>query len=113
MSMNAVATKGNKVSSVEETVFENRFMHVAEFNRMGANIKVDGKTANIVGVGKLSGAEVKATDLRAGASLILCGLIADGETIIGDIYHILRGYSNIIEKITNLGGNIEFIEVNE
>lgn len=113
MAMNAVATKGNKVSSVEETVFENRFMHVAEFNRMGANIKVDGKTANIVGVSKLSGAKVKATDLRAGASLILCGLIADGETIIGDIYHILRGYSNIIDKITSLGGNIEFIEVEE
>ena len=113
MAMNTVATKGDKVSSVEETVFENRFMHVAEFNRMGANIKVDGKTANIVGVPKLSGAKVKATDLRAGASLILCGLIADGETIIGDIYHILRGYSNIIEKITNLGGNIEFIEVDE
>ena len=113
MAMNAVATKNDKVSSVEETVFENRFMHVAEFNRMGANIKVDGKTANIVGVSKLSGAEVKATDLRAGASLILCGLIAEGETVIGDIYHILRGYSDIITKITNLGGDIEFIEVAE
>lgn len=110
MAMNAVATGGEKVSSVEETVFENRFMHVAEFNRMGANIKVDGKTANIIGVSKLSGANVEATDLRAGASLILCGLIADGETIIGNIYHILRGYSDIISKITNLGGNIEFIE---
>ena len=72
MAMNAVATKNNRISSVEETVFENRFMHVAEFNRMGADIKVDGKTANIVGVNKLSGAKVKATDLRAGASLILC-----------------------------------------
>ena len=80
---------------------------------MGANIKVDGKTANIIGVSKLSGANVEATDLRAGASLILCGLIADGETIIGNIYHILRGYSDIISKITNLGGNIEFIEVEE
>ena len=113
MAMNTVATKNSKVSSIEETVFENRFMHVAEFNRMGANIKVDGKTANIVGVSKLSGAEVRATDLRAGASLILCGLIADGETIIGDIHHILRGYSDIITKITNLGGQIEFIEVEE
>lgn len=113
MAMNIVASNKDRVSSIEETVFENRFMHVAEFNRMGAKIKVDGKTANIIGVDKLSGAKVKATDLRAGASLILCGLIADGETIIGDIYHILRGYSNIIEKITKLGGNIEFIEVNE
>lgn len=113
MALNAIATNGNKVSSIEETVFENRFMHASEFNRMGANIKVDGKTANIIGVSKLSGTKVKATDLRAGASLILCGLIAEGETIIGDIYHILRGYSNIIEKITNLGGNIEFIDVEE
>lgn len=113
MALNAVATNGNKVSSIEETVFENRFMHVAEFNRMGANIKVEGKTASIIGVSTLSGAKVKATDLRAGASLILCGLIAEGETIIGDIYHILRGYSNIIEKITKLGGNIELIDINE
>lgn len=113
MALNAIATTGNKVSRIEETVFENRFMHVAEFNRMGANIEVDGKCANIVGVSKLSGANVKATDLRAGASLILCGLIAEGETIVEDIYHILRGYSNIIEKITNLGGNIELIDVNQ
>ncbi len=97
-------------STVIETVFENRFMHVAEFNRMGANIKIDGRCAIINGVEKLHGANVNATDLRAGAALILCGLIAEGETVVGEIYHILRGYVNIDKKITALGGNIEIIE---
>ncbi len=97
-------------STVIETVFENRFMHVAEFNRMGANIKIDGRCAIINGVEKLHGANVNATDLRAGAALILCGLIAEGETVVGEIYHILRGYVDIDKKITALGGNIEIIE---
>ena len=85
----------NGVSVITETVFENRFMHVAELQRMGANIKIDGRTAVVEGTLKLTGCEVKATDLRAGAAMILSGLIAEGETIIGDIYHIDRGYVNI------------------
>ncbi|MEG0180599.1 MAG: UDP-N-acetylglucosamine 1-carboxyvinyltransferase [Terrisporobacter sp.] len=107
MAMNAVA-RGTGV--VIETVFENRFMHVAEFNRMGANIKIEGRTAVVEGVQELNGAKVNATDLRAGAALILCGLIAEGETEIGEIYHIQRGYVDIDKKITALGGNIEIVE---
>ncbi len=95
---------------VIETVFENRFMHVAEFNRMGANIKIEGRTSVVEGVSELNGAKVNATDLRAGAALILCGLIAEGETEIGEIYHIQRGYVDIDKKITALGGNIEIVE---
>ena len=101
-------SKGTGV--VIETVFENRFMHVAEFNRMGANIKIEGRSAIVEGVEKLYGAKVNATDLRAGAALILCGLIAEGETEIGEIYHIQRGYVDIDKKITALGGNIEIVE---
>lgn len=96
----------NGVSVITETVFENRFMHVAELQRMGANIKIDGRTAIIEGVSKLTGCEVKATDLRAGAAMILSGLIAEGQTEIGDIYHIDRGYVNIEEKFRNLGVDI-------
>ena len=107
MAMDVVA---NGTGVVIETVFENRFMHVAEFNRMGANIKIEGRSAIVTGVDKLYGSKVKATDLRAGAALILCGLIAEGETEIGDIYHIQRGYVDIDKKITALGGNIEIIE---
>ena len=108
MAMNILA---NGTSTIKETVFENRFMHVAEFNRMGANITIasDGRTSFINGVNSLSGAEVKATDLRAGASLILCGLVADGETKVRDIHHVLRGYVNIEQKLRNLGANIELV----
>ena len=106
----AMATVSNGTGVVIETVFENRFMHVAEFNRMGANIKIEGRTAVVEGVKELNGAKVNATDLRAGAALILCGLIAEGETEIGEIYHIQRGYVNIDKKITALGGQIELIE---
>ena len=98
------------VSKGTGVVIENRFMHVAEFNRMGANIKIEGRTAIVEGVDKLYGAKVNATDLRAGAALILCGLIAEGETEIGEIYHIQRGYVDIDKKITALGGNIEIVE---
>ena len=98
------------VSIITETVFENRFMHVAEFNRMGADIKIEGRSAIVKGVNQLYGAKVNATDLRAGAALILCGLIAEGETQIGEIYHIQRGYVDIDKKITALGGNIQIIE---
>lgn len=101
----------NGSSIVTETVFENRFMHIAELNRMGANIKIDGRTAFIEGVNKLTGCDVKATDLRAGAAMILAGLVAEGYTSIGDIYHIDRGYVNIEEKFKNIGADIQRIEV--
>ncbi|AGX41541.1 UDP-N-acetylglucosamine 1-carboxyvinyltransferase [Clostridium saccharobutylicum] len=98
------------VSVITETVFENRFMHVAELQRMGANIKIDGRTAIIEGVPKLTGCQVKATDLRAGAAMILSGLIAEGQTEIGDIYHIDRGYVQIEKKFRNLGADIYRID---
>ena len=94
------------VSVITETVFENRFMHVAELQRMGANIKIDGRTAIIEGKPRLTGCEVKATDLRAGAAMILSGLVADGETLVNDVYHIDRGYVSIEEKFRNLGAEI-------
>ncbi|WP_236914359.1 UDP-N-acetylglucosamine 1-carboxyvinyltransferase [Clostridium sp. Cult2] len=96
--------KGTSV--VIETVFENRFMHVDELKRMGADIKIDGRSAIIQGVDHLMSAPVKATDLRAGAALVLAGLVSDGVTKIENIYHIDRGYDNIEEKITKLGGKI-------
>ena len=98
------------VSVITETVFENRFMHVAELQRMGANIKIDGRTAIVEGVPKLTGCQVKATDLRAGAAMILGGLIADGETKISDIYHIDRGYVNIEDKFRKIGAEIYRID---
>ena len=101
----------NGSSIVTETVFENRFMHIAELNRMGANIKIDGRTAFVEGVNKLTGCDVKATDLRAGAAMILAGLVAEGYTTIGDIYHIDRGYVNIEEKFKRIGADIQRIEV--
>lgn len=93
-------------SVITETVFENRFMHVAELIRMGASIKIDGRTAILDGVSNLTGCEVKATDLRAGAAMILAGLVAHGETEIGELYHIDRGYTNIEEKFRKLGADI-------
>lgn len=106
----AMLTIAKGTGVIIETVFENRYMHVAEFNRMGANIKIEGRTAVVKGVDQLYGAKVNATDLRAGAALILCGLIAEGDTEIGEIYHIQRGYVDIDKKITALGGNIEIVE---
>ncbi len=94
-------------STVEETVFENRFMHVAEFNRMGANIKVQHSIANIEGVDELEGAEVMASDLRAGAALVLAGLVANGTTRLNRIYHIDRGYDKLEEKLIKLGADIK------
>ncbi|SFC32802.1 UDP-N-acetylglucosamine 1-carboxyvinyltransferase [Clostridium uliginosum] len=102
-------TEGTSV--ITETVFENRFMHVTELARMGANIKIDGRTAIIEGVPQLTACEVKATDLRAGAAMILAGLVADGQTEIGDIYHIDRGYVNVEEKFRKLGADIYRIDV--
>ncbi len=97
-------------SHVLETVFENRFMHISELNRMGANINYDGNNAYIDGPKKLDGAEVIATDLRAGAALVLAGLVADGVTEISDIYHIERGYENFVEKFRKIGATIIRLE---
>lgn len=100
--------KGTSV--VIETVFENRFMHVSELIRMGANIKIEGHSAVVQGVNLLEGAQVRATDLRAGAALILAGLVAEGTTEIGNTYHIDRGYVEIENKLRSLGANIERME---
>ena len=97
---------GHGESYVKETIFENRFMHVQELNRMGTDILINGTTAFINGVESISGAQVMATDLRASASLILAGLVAKGETIVDRIYHIDRGYERIEEKLSNLGAEI-------
>ncbi|SKC56227.1 UDP-N-acetylglucosamine 1-carboxyvinyltransferase [Maledivibacter halophilus] len=107
MSLLSIA-KGTSV--IIETVFENRFMHVSELNRMGANIKIEGHSAVVQGVKGLQGAQVRATDLRAGAALILAGLVAEGTTEINDIYHIERGYVSIENKLRNLGADIERVE---
>jgi UDP-N-acetylglucosamine 1-carboxyvinyltransferase len=91
---------------ITETIFENRFMHVQELQRMGANIRLEGNTAICTGVEYLTGAPVMATDLRASASLVLAALVAKGETLVDRIYHIDRGYQNIEEKLSGLGGEI-------
>tara|TARA_B100001057_G_scaffold111671_1_gene109785 strand:- start:3899 stop:5158 length:1260 start_codon:yes stop_codon:yes gene_type:complete len=106
VSLNAIA-QGN--STVTETVFENRFMHVQEIARMGGNITLKGNTAVIEGIDSLKGAPVMATDLRASASLVLAGLVAEGNTTIDRIYHIDRGYERIEEKLKMLGADIERI----
>ena len=104
-------TLANGTGVVIETVFENRYMHVAELNRMGANIKIEGRSAVVQGVNKLQGSTVAATDLRAGAALILAGLVAEGDTIVGETQHIYRGYVDIDKKLRALGANIEVVEV--
>ncbi len=98
-------------SKVTETVFENRFMHVVELNRMGAQISTEGRSAVIDGPCKLTGCDVRATDLRAGAAMILAGLVAEGTTRIGDLHHIDRGYENIVAKLKKLGADIERVNV--
>ena len=103
-------TQCNGISSIEENIYENRFMHVPYLNKMGANIKTNKKIAKIKGKTPLKGKKVKATDLRAGASLVIAGLIAEGKTIITDAEHILRGYEGIVEKLTNVGATIEIGE---
>jgi UDP-N-acetylglucosamine 1-carboxyvinyltransferase len=104
MALNCIATGSSKVS---ETIFENRFMHVNELVRLGAKIEVDGHTAVLQGVDKLSGAIVMATDLRASASLVIAGLVADGETVIDRIYHLDRGYDQMEAKLRGIGADIE------
>ena len=106
----ALLTVARGPSIVMETVFENRFMHVAEFNRMGANIRTEGKCAIIPGGRTLQGAPVVATDLRAGAAVVLTGLVAEGTTEVSQIYHIDRGYEHFVDKIKALGADIERID---
>jgi UDP-N-acetylglucosamine 1-carboxyvinyltransferase len=108
--LNAVA---EGVGTITETVFENRFMHVQEMQRMGANIRLEGNTAICEGVQRLTGAPVMATDLRASASLVLAGLVASGETAVDRIYHIDRGYENIEEKLVGLGARIRRVPGSE
>ena len=107
MAMNCIA-KGTGI--IHETIFENRFMHVQELLRLGADIRVDGHTAVVRGIERLSGAPVMATDLRASASLILAGLAADGDTLIDRIYHLDRGYENIEAKLSGLGAKIRRLD---
>jgi UDP-N-acetylglucosamine 1-carboxyvinyltransferase len=102
----ALATQADGVSVIEENIFENRFMHVQELVRMGANIKVDGRTATVRGPAKLSAAAVMCSDLRASASLVLAALVADGESILDRVYHMDRGYERIEEKLAGVGAQI-------
>ena len=102
----AMLTIADGTGLVTETVFENRFMHVYELKRMGACIKVDGRTSIVEGVPSLNGCQVKATDLRAGAAMVLAGLVANGETEVSYIHHIDRGYDNLVEKLCGLGADI-------
>ena len=104
MAMNSIA---DGTGVVTETIFENRFMHVQELQRLGADIQVKGNTAIIRGVPGLTGAPIMATDLRASASLVLAGLVADGVTLIDRVYHIDRGYEIIEEKLSGLGARIK------
>lgn len=108
--MVALMSVANGISVIRETVFENRFMHVNELVRMGANITLDGNRAIVKGVQRLKGAPVMATDLRASASLILAGLAAEGRTELGRVYHLDRGYERIEEKLSQLGADIRRVE---
>jgi UDP-N-acetylglucosamine 1-carboxyvinyltransferase len=95
---------------VTETIFENRFMHVPELQRMGADISLHGGSAIVRGVPKLTGAPVMASDLRASASLVLAGLIAEGETVVRRVYHLDRGYERLEEKLAGVGADIERVK---
>ncbi|WP_183085337.1 UDP-N-acetylglucosamine 1-carboxyvinyltransferase [Trinickia fusca] len=109
MALNAIA---DGTSQVVETIFENRFMHVQELNRLGAHITIDGNTALVAGVPKLSGATVMATDLRASASLVIAGLCAEGETLVDRIYHLDRGYDRMETKLTGIGASVRRVSGN-
>ena len=107
--LTAVNAIAEGLGVVEETIFENRLMQVQELNRMGANIVISGNSAVVTGVLRLTGARVMASDLRASASLVIAGLVAEGETLVEEIYHIDRGYERIEEKLCLLGAKIERI----
>jgi UDP-N-acetylglucosamine 1-carboxyvinyltransferase len=106
----ALNTISSGSATVTETIFENRFMHVDEMTRLGARIQTEGKVAVVEGVEKLSGATVMATDLRASASLVIAGLVAEGTTLVDRIYHLDRGYDQMEEKLRRLGANIDRIK---
>jgi len=103
----ALMTQANGTSVIHENIFENRFMHASELLRMGADIKIDGSRAIVTGKTQLTGANVIASDLRASASLIIAGLVADGFTVIDRVYHLDRGYEKIEEKLRAAGAQIE------
>ena len=103
----ALMSVSNGISHIRETVFENRFMHVPELARMGANIRVEGDMATVTGVERLKGAQVMATDLRASVSLVLAGLVAEGDTIVNRVYHLDRGFERLEEKLSGVGADIE------
>jgi UDP-N-acetylglucosamine 1-carboxyvinyltransferase len=103
----ALMATADGASHIKETVFENRFMHVPELMRMGANIRVDGDTATVTGIDRLKGAQVMATDLRASVSLVLAGLAAEGETIVNRVYHLDRGFERLEEKLSGVGAEVE------
>jgi len=102
----ALMTVADGTAVIRETIFENRFMHVPELNRLGADIKVNGDVATVRGVAKLKGAPVMATDLRASVSLVLAGLAAEGETIVNRVYHLDRGFDRLEEKLSGVGADI-------
>ena len=106
----AMLTISQGTSMVTETVFENRFMHVDELRRMGAKIKIDGRISVVEGIDHLTGCQVKATDLRAGAAIVLAALVADGETQVGYIHHIDRGYDKLVQKLVSLGADIKRVD---
>lgn len=108
--MMALMLNATGTSVITETVFENRFMHVEEFRRMNASIKIEGRSVIIEGPSSLQGAEVAATDLRAGAALILAGLVSEGYTRVTELKHLDRGYVNFAEKLAQLGADIERVK---
>lgn len=108
--MSVLLTQANGTSIFEETIYENRMGHIPYLNKMGADMTVNNRTVIIKGCTKLKGTEVVATDLRAGAAMVIAGLIAEGTTVVDEIDHILRGYENIVEKLTNVGAKIEIEE---
>ena len=108
VALNSVAEGSGRVT---ETIFENRMMHIPEMQRMGAEIDLYGATASTVGVNHLKGAPVMSTDLRASASLVIAGLVAEGQTIVDRVYHIDRGYERIEEKLRRLGADIERVRL--
>jgi UDP-N-acetylglucosamine 1-carboxyvinyltransferase len=109
--MTALMSIAEGAAMITESIFENRFMHIPELARMGANVTVHGASSLVRGVRRLTAAPVMATDLRASASLVLAGLVAEGETIVSRVYHIDRGYERIEEKLAACGANIERIDI--
>ena len=105
-----VLSLANGTSIINESIWESRFQYTAELNKMGANITTSGKEATIVGKTLLKGTSVVATDLRAGASLVIAGLVAEGTTIITEVEHILRGYEGIVDKLTQVGASIKLVD---